>query len=256
MSKFKIADKIYNIDLVVFDKDGLMFESMAFWIALAQARLNNLNPYLTEAQQLEWLATMQVSGEQTPQGVVVTGANPQGVLALAATADEAVVTGAFLARHNGMSWNEAKDLAILLFAQTDETLDLKASLTPRKGFPAIFKRLREAGVPYGVATSDDYQRVVDSINLYDDASHLSFIVTPKEVKRGKPHPDMLERIAQITGVHPSRMLMLGDSLVDVEMAKAAGAVGVGLPEHPGIAEKMAGIAAAVIDSLEDIEILV
>ena len=47
--------------------------------------------------------------------------------------------------------------------------------------------------------------------------------------------------------------MVGDSIVDVEMAKNAGAIGIGIPEHEEMKQKMCGIASEIVDSLEDIK---
>lgn len=47
-----------------------------------------------------------------------------------------------------------------------------------------------------------------------------------EVPRGKPAPDPLFLLSDISGVAPARMVVVGDSRYDVEMALAAGATPV------------------------------
>jgi phosphoglycolate phosphatase len=44
----------------------------------------------------------------------------------------------------------------------------------------------------------------------------------------KPHPDMLERLMQFTGVPPDETLMIGDTTHDLNMAAAAGCDGLGV----------------------------
>ena len=50
----------------------------------------------------------------------------------------------------------------------------------------------------------------------------------------KPHPDMLFKLMEFTGVAPHRVLMIGDTSHDLELARNAGvaALGVGYGAHP------------------------
>ncbi len=51
---------------------------------------------------------------------------------------------------------------------------------------------------------------------------------------GKPHPEMLEKIMNFTGVAPAKTLMIGDTTHDLELAENAGvdAIGVTYGAHP------------------------
>ena len=49
-----------------------------------------------------------------------------------------------------------------------------------------------------------------------------------------------------------QIAMLGDSFVDVEMARAAGALGIGIPEQESMRQRMSGIADEIITSLDEI----
>ena len=126
-------------------------------------------------------------------------------------------------------------------------------MKPRKGFPDILKRLRDASIPYGIATSDTKERAKKSVELFDDYSKVKFVVTIDDVERGKPDPDMLWWIQKRTKIPMENIAMVGDSIVDVEMAKNAGAIGIGIPEHEEMKQKMCGIASEIVDSLEDIK---
>ena len=69
--------------------------------------------------------------------------------------------------------------------------------------------------------------------------------------RSKPHPEMIERAIAATGVAPERAVMVGDTTYDMDMARAAGAlpIGVAWGYHPACALMAAG-AACVIDRFE------
>jgi phosphoglycolate phosphatase len=69
----------------------------------------------------------------------------------------------------------------------------------------------------------------------------------------KPHPAMLRELATELGVDPERILMIGDTTHDLQMASAAGAgaVGVTYGAHPR-AQLAALAPLALVDSIEDL----
>ncbi|AEA12830.1 HAD-superfamily hydrolase, subfamily IA, variant 3 [Thermoproteus uzoniensis 768-20] len=52
---------------------------------------------------------------------------------------------------------------------------------------------------------------------------VDYVLGGDEVERGKPHPDPLIAVSRVFGVPTSSMVVVGDSVYDVEMALAAGA---------------------------------
>ena len=104
------------------------------------------------------------------------------------------------------------------------------------------------------AISDTYDRTRDSMARYDCWDKVRFVITPEEVERGKPNPDMLQFISGKTGVPLDRIIMFGDSYVDVQMAHAAGSVGIGVTTSPEMREKMAPYATEIVNSLEEIRV--
>ena len=116
------------------------------------------------------------------------------------------------------------------------------------------KRINELDIPYGVATSDTYDRTRDSMSIYNCWDKVRFVITPEEVERGKPNPDMLQFISEKSGVPLDRIVMIGDSYVDVGMAQAAGSVGIGVTTSPEMREKMLPFATEIIDTLDGIAV--
>jgi len=260
MGKIELNGNCYDIDLVVFDKDGLMFESKHFWKELVRSRVGSMLQILKE-ENIEpdfvddWLRFFDVSFEKKDGEYIITDVYSLGIFACASIPEEIALLGGFIKEHAHLPWLQSRELGIRVFYNSDRYFDLARSLKPQKGFPDIFVRLRAAGIPYGIATSDTYERSEASVNMYDDFSAMQFTVSPIDVKRGKPFPDMLYLIQERTGVPVEKMLMIGDSLVDVKMAKAAGAVGLGIPESEEMRQEMLEYATEIVDSLEDIHIL-
>lgn len=249
MIRVCVGGRTVDAAAFVFDKDGLLFESRQFWIALSEARLLQIRESCTVALAREWADCF---GVETTDGVQVSAVDPYGILAVASPEEEITATAALIVQNCRLCWTEARDLAGAIFQQADRKLDLRRALKPRPGFPDIMARLRCLGVPYGVATSDTVERALASFQLFDDPGALSFVISPREVKRGKPYPDMLETVSRRLSVPQESLVMVGDSYVDVEMARRAGAIGIGIPETEEMRERMIAEGAIVVDSLEQI----
>jgi beta-phosphoglucomutase len=59
--------------------------------------------------------------------------------------------------------------------------------------------------------------VIAQFDLAPDA-----LVTAEDVTRGKPHPDLFLRAAELMGVPPGECVVIEDSDVGIECAKRAG----------------------------------
>lgn len=252
MGIIHVGENRYNTKLIVFDKDGLLFKSKPFWIELAYARMLELKNYIDNDLILKWLQFIGVKAFIDCNNIVISDIDEVGIIAVASPSEEITITAGFLTEHKNITWTNARNISKEIFKLSDENMQLKNSLVPQQGFPNIFKRLRKGKILYGIATSDDYKRAIDSINFYDDANELLFVVTPKEVKNGKPNTDMLYYIEEKTGIKISEMIMIGDSYVDVKMAYDAGAVSFGIPEVDSMIERMKPYATEIIKSLDDI----
>lgn len=97
----------------------------------------------------------------------------------------------------------------------------------RRGETAVVPGVVEAvrslrGRPLAIATSAhrEYVEVVlQRVGLLDE---FALILTDADVVRGKPAPDALLAISERLGVPTRALLMIGDTVTDSEMARAAG----------------------------------
>jgi len=252
MIRVRAGGREFQSELFVFDKDGLLFKSMTFWKNLAAARINALAELAGAGLTSGWTKLMGIETDCGPDGIRVTYVNATGCFALASPNEECIVTAGYLAANSERPWNEARALGREIFSLADSSFDLKAALEPRKGFPEIFGRLREANVKYGIATSDNYERTIQSIEIFDDPSKLAFIITPEDVTRGKPDAEMIEQISKTMGVAPRYITMIGDSYVDALMAKNAGAVCVGMPESLEMEEQIKRYTDIIVSDFDEI----
>lgn len=254
MAKITVNGHVYEADLLVFDKDGLMFDSAQFWLEMANARIRALSKVCTKEAVLDWAKLMGVTAEVENEKIVATWVDPVGILAIAPPLEEVVILAAFLVDKAGMLWHVARRKAVELFTESDADIDLERAISPQPGYVELMKRINELGIPYGVATSDTYDRTKDSMAMFNCWDNVRFVVTPEEVENGKPEPDMLLYVSEKQNVPTDRMIMFGDSYVDVKMAQSAGSVGIGVTPFADMQEKMAPYATEIVDTLEKIQI--
>ncbi len=256
MKRIAVNGQKFDIAVVVFDKDGLLFDSMAFWMELAQTRLTIALERMDIPMALRWLDLVDIPASLGDDGRIrIHRVDPMGITAVASPDEEVAVTATFLVQEKKLRWPEACAISRDILERGNALFSYERAIKPRPGFPEIFKRLRAAGIPYGIATSDELERARESVSRYDDFSRLRFVLTPKDVKRHKPEPDMLLAVCKMFAADPQNVLMIGDSYMDMRMAHNAGCIGVGIPEYPEMREQMLPCATVIAQSLDDIVIL-
>jgi len=103
-----------------------------------------------------------------------------------------------------------------------------------------------------VATGKGYQGAVTLLEHHGIVARFNSIETPTH-NRGKPDPQMLESAMEKAGVEAARTVMVGDTVHDMRMARAAGvgAIGVTWGYHER-GELIAEGADIVIDSFDQL----
>ncbi|RLI30413.1 hypothetical protein DRO53_02530 [Candidatus Bathyarchaeota archaeon] len=129
-----------------------------------------------------------------------------------------------IALHFTGSWEKALKLVKL----KDEIYD---GLWPRhsKLYPGALEALREVkrlGLLCGVASSNRVERIRRILNHFNLQRYVDGVVGYDEVSRGKPHPEMLLKLAGKLRVKSLELAYVGDSLYDVVASRRAGVLPV------------------------------
>jgi len=118
---------------------------------------------------------------------------------------------------------------------------------------ALFSGLHAAGIKIGIATTDDRGPTQAMIEAFDIEEYLSTMVCSDDGIPAKPAPDMVLTICQRMGIHPSKAMVVGDTIPDLKMARAAGAgLVVGVLSGVSNTKDLAPYADILIGSVDDL----
>ena len=121
----------------------------------------------------------------------------------------------------------------------------------------LFDRLHGRGILVAVATSDDHGPTEATLTGLGLAGRVDAVVAADDGLAVKPAPDMLLHLCATLGVAPRATAVIGDSIVDLAMGRAAGArrcIGVlsGMASRAELAPLADLVVRSVADLLPDV----
>jgi HAD superfamily hydrolase (TIGR01509 family) len=125
---------------------------------------------------------------------------------------------------------------------------------PMPGLFVLLDRLHRLAIPSAVATSSGHSYADRLLEKHGIQNRFEFVLASDDVTRGKPDPEIYQLAAQRFGVPAESMLVLEDSPAGLAAARAAGAFAVGVPHEHSPKE---GLHAAdlVVTRLDDPSLL-
>lgn len=204
-----------NIQAIVFDKDGTLAEVESYLKSLGQKRARLVDAKIPGVQEPLMLAF----------GMETSGINPMGLLAVGSRRENEIAAAAYVAE-TGRDWAEALMVAAGAFQEAESYLTPKAVHTPL--LPQIgdwLSQLQQAGLKLGILSADTTDNVKAFINAHQLSARIHAYQGVDSMDLSKPDPRLYEAICQKLDVPPQHTLMIGDSTLDMQMARAAGSAG-------------------------------
>lgn len=120
------------------------------------------------------------------------------------------------------------------------------------GVHEFVERLVKAGINVAIATNKNQQSLQRDMQCC--GLDAFFRVTRSAGQTlPKPHPQMLEEILEIFNINKNEALMVGDSVIDIEMARKVGVDAVGIDFYHQRTEALyAAGALAVFDNYQEV----
>ncbi len=126
-------------------------------------------------------------------------------------------------------------------------------VVPVEGLHRTIAALRAAGLRIGLATSDNEESARQTLEHLGLINDFDFICGWDSGHGTKPGPGMALAFCAATGLHPSGVVMVGDSLHDLHMATAAGlGLRVAVLTGPATAEQLADHADLVLQGIHEL----
>ena len=203
-----------NIQAIIFDKDGTLEDSQVFLRELGQKRSR--------------LIDAQIPGIGEPLlmafGIQGDTMDPTGLMAVGSRRENEIAAAAYIAE-TGRGWLESLAIAHNAFTEADLYLKDAANTSPMfTGSLEVLKFLWEAGLKLGILSADSTAGVQAFVQRHQLQPYIQL---QQGVDHGpsKPDPALFIQACQTLGVEPASTLMVGDSTVDIDMARCAGAFG-------------------------------
>lgn len=102
-------------------------------------------------------------------------------------------------------------------------------LRPMPGLISLLNYLKKNNASLVIATSGKRTYVEAGLHKFNIAHYFQTVVCIEDVKRGKPHPDLLMEVLKRTGFKNSEAVILEDSPHGIEAASRAGIFSIAIP---------------------------
>jgi len=230
-------DVIFDVDAIVFDKDGTLIDVDVTWFGVGESWIESIargDPACTEALQ-------------RILGVGPTGLVPGGVLATGTLHEIQQATRSAVAPVARRRIKSATAAAL--------EVARNAPIRAIGDVAGAMQRLYEAGLVLAVASSDDLDMIDRHLAQLGVRQFVAGIASGDGPFQAKPHPDSLHHLSRITGTATDRMLMIGDSMTDLGVARNAGVAGMVAVVPEGSISTIIDQSDSWVRSIEDITLV-
>jgi phosphoglycolate phosphatase len=129
--------------------------------------------------------------------------------------------------------------------------------TAVRGLQNTIRVLNRAGLKLGVATSDSYQGIHNTLQAFDVISEFDFLCGYDSGHGVKPEPGMVLAFCQAMSLQPEEVIVVGDNSHDIEMGRNARAgLCVGVLTGASTRAELEQIADVVLNNITELPDLV
>ncbi len=122
-----------------------------------------------------------------------------------------------------------EDVSELVAAYREVNLRLHDEyVKPFEHVVEVIAKLHEQGIQIGVVTTKMRLTTERGLRYVGLADYVDAVVTIDDVTNPKPHAEPVNQAVSLLGADPASTVMVGDSVVDIQSAIAAGVMSVGV----------------------------
>lgn len=225
---------------ILFDKDGTLLDYLATWVpanrvaALAAARGD---PRLADR-------LLRIGGHDPETGQIAGDA-------LLAAGNSLDIAAAWHAHAPGWDLAALTELLDRIFLE-----QARSRVVPVQALTPVLTRLRARGLALGIATNDSQAGIEATLGAFGVLELFAFLAGYDSGHGMKPEPGMVHAFCAACGLRAAEVAVVGDTLHDVAMGRAAQAgLVVAVLTGTGEPEDLAAQADHVLDSIAGLEAL-
>lgn len=211
------------LDAVIFDMDGLMFDTEGVWAAC-------------------WAPALEQMGLPMKEGIAEAARGTAGK-------EFAHVVHDWFGEDVDAQrlWDVWHRIAEGVFEQGVEK---------KPGLDELLALLVERGIPAAVASSSSRAQIESNLAGAGIADAFTVTLSSLEVAHAKPAPDVFLRAAELLGVEPAHALVLEDSYNGVRAGAAGGFMTIMVPDLAAPDDEMRARAYRICSSLSEVASLI
>lgn len=209
------------LDALIFDMDGLMFDTERIW-------------------QMFWSPVLYERGimYEPAQGPACSATNGK-------------VKQDILRSFYGDDW-DVEGACREFSRMARDHLGRLNDMHPKPGLYELIAWAHEMRVPLAIASSSSIPLIGHHLQVADLMEDFDAVVSGEDAPRSKPYPDIFLMAAERLEADPARCLVCEDSFNGVRAAHAAGIPVAMVPDTQEPDDEMREIATVIVESLHDV----
>ncbi len=126
---------------------------------------------------------------------------------------------------------------------------LETSTPEKPGVHEILEWMRENGFKIAVASSSSVEQIKKNLKNTNTESYVDAIVSGASLPKGKPHPDIFLRAAELLELPPEECYVFEDAYNGVRAGHASGACTIMIPDTQPVTDEMRELADGIYENL-------
>lgn len=249
MPLLTIFEHTIDVECVVFDKDGTLIDFDHIWSSRIRKAVDNLLVVMQKGVKLR--SDIFRSVGVSLQNGTIFDLSPMSI----GTAAQIEIIVATVLYQHGFDWQLAQQVVADEFLPVLNALPTREELKPLGDLPYVFSKLQAAGIQIAIATMDDRVGTEASLQLLGIRQYVDMLVCGDDPLPSKPDIAVLQSITDQLGVGFDKMMMVGDSVNDLLMARSASlAFTLGISGAMGNEELLLQFADAIAPTIDVIQI--
>jgi phosphoglycolate phosphatase len=210
-------ESLNDIELVIFDKDGTLFDLHKYWSFVIKERAKYFASFFTN-HEVNSVFSMLIGVMGLIENDRISKIGPIGIKPRDYIID--LVYSALKIKSPNFSMKDVEYGFELIDSIIDNNFGKVIKKLP--GVDEIISALKERGCLIVVATTDIEQRAITAFEYAKMLDYFDYIVGSDQVLHSKPDSEMVDVILdKFNYINRDNVVLIGDSISDLEMAKNA-----------------------------------